>query len=228
MRRAAGFTLLEMLLAISLMLMLAGLAYGTLRIGVRGWEAADDHAERGDALHVAWPFLHQTLEDARLYSGRDATHPSFIGTEQDLRWVSQLPAHFAQGGPRVLQLSVEQDHAHDRRQLVLRNYSLDAESDAATASGTERDDTRQRAVLVDDLATLKIAYYGVPQSETRGAPLWQDSWQQRDVLPLLVRVDITPQDAEPWPSLYAHPYLAASPSSEQLDTDQPPDGERNE
>ena len=83
--RIRGFTLLEMLLAISLLTLLAGLAYGTLRIGVRGWEAADAQADREDALRVGWPFLHQTLEGAR---------PDLDPTSNTIRFDGdELPIH---------------------------------------------------------------------------------------------------------------------------------------
>jgi general secretion pathway protein J len=216
MRHSRGFTLLEMLLAIVLLLVLAGLAYGTLRIGMRGWEAADAHADQGDALRVAWPFLHTTLENAHPFAGHNLNLQSFAGSGREIRWISALPAHFAAAGLRLLVLRIEQDPDHQREQLVLRNFSIDvASEDSDIAADTTAAADQQRAVLVDDLAGLSIAYYGI--AEGARTPSWQDSWAQRNTLPQLIRIDIEPSDAAPWPSLYAHPYLAGElPDSEQL------------
>jgi len=212
-RRQGGFTLLEMLLAISLLVLLAGLAYGTLRIGVRGWETADAQADREDALRVGWPFLHQTLEGARIDLDPVSNSLRFDGDSQRLSWVGELPAHFATGGPRALTLSIEQDPQLDRRQLQLSSQLLNEEQ-----AGSEQP---QRAVLVDDLATLSISYYGLDADAASNR--WQPSWQQRRSLPQLVRIDIAPSDAPPWPSLYAHPYLATPTVVEPDTADQLPE-----
>jgi general secretion pathway protein J len=204
-----GFTLLEMLLAISLLVLLAGLAYGTLRIGVRGWETADAQADREDALRVGWPFLHQTLEDARVEVDPASNSLRFDGDSQQLSWVAELPAHFATGGPRTLTLRIVQDSQQARRQLQLSSRLLNAQS----AGGEEP----QQAVLVDDLASLNISYYGPNESGTANS--WQASWRQRNSLPQLLRIDIAPSDAPPWPSLFAHPYLATPMAIEPEEPD---------
>lgn len=201
--RNAGFTLLEMLLAISLMVLLAGLAYGTLRTGVRGWEASDLQADRQDALRVGWPFLHQTLESARPEHDPTSNTLRFDGDTVALSWVAELPAHFAAAGPRLLTLAAADDPRHDRRQLVLRSDPLAPDSTATD---------EQRAVLVDDLAAVEIRYFGTDED---GTPRWQSAWRQRRKLPQLVRVDIRPSDGPAWPSLYAHPYLAGPPPAAQ-------------
>lgn len=198
--RLRGFTLLEMLLAISLLVLLTGLAYGTLRIGVRGWEAADVQADHEDALRVGWPFLHQALEAARPEQDTTRNSVRFQGDQQSVSWVGELPAHFATGGPRALTLSIIQDPQQDRRQLQLSSQSLNTE--------LASDETPQHAILVDDLATLEIHYYG-PDTDGR-ANTWQSSWQQRRQLPMLIRIDISPVGTSAWPSLYAHPYLATA------------------
>lgn len=196
--QAAGFTLLEMLLAISLLTLLAGLAYGTLRIGVRGWEAADVQADQGDALRVAWPFLHQTLEAARPLVAPERNRQRFDGERERLHWITELPVHFASDGPRALTLAVEDGAQPGRRQLVLISQAVD--------DTRQTDQDGQRAVLVDDIEQLGIAYYGPPADG--GAAAWQQSWQERTTLPYLVRLDITPRDGARWPQLVAHPYLA--------------------
>lgn len=204
MTRQRGFTLLEMLLAISLLVLLAGLAYGTLRLGVRGWESAGAQVDRGDAMRVGWPFLHQSLEAALPLLDPRTRKVRFDGDQGQLSWVGELPAHFAGVGPRQLSLQLEDDPNGDGRQLILRSRPLDDDTDDA--------DT-QRAVLVDQLAQLSIQYYGAGD----GGHGWHDQWHAQRTLPQLVRIDIQPSDQPAWPSLIAHPYLAATSAPDQQD-----------
>lgn len=201
-RVAAGFTLLEMLLAISLLTLLVALAYGTLRLGIRGWEAASNEADQGDALRVSWPFLHQSLEAAQAEPDPLGRSIRFDGTAKALTWVGELPAHFSSGGPQLLTLSVQRDEKNERRrQLVLSSQALDIPAGTAI--------TPQKAILVDDLAGLAIDYYGASGT---GNPSWRSAWQTQRVLPQLIRVRVTPRHKMAWPLLMAHPYLAVPPS----------------
>lgn len=198
-RRQAGFTLLEMLLAVSLLVLLTALAYATLRTGARGWEAANAQADREDALRVGWPFLHQALEAARPERIPGDTAVRFSGDAVQLSWVAELPAHFATGGPRLLTLAAGASDDGPRR-LLLVSRALDE-----TVAAAEQP---QQAVLVDELDDVDISYYG---ADDDGAPTWQASWLDRQSLPQLVRVQVQPADGPAWPALIAHPYLAGAP-----------------
>lgn len=200
-RRQRGFTLLEMLLAIGLLVLLAGLAYGTLRIGVRGWEASDSHAQSNDELRVGWPFLHQTLEDAQPLADEEG-EALFSGTGDSLQWAAELPAHLASGGAQRLRLRIDDPAGRQWPRLRLSYSDLLQPDDDVAGSD------RRSATLVEQLAGLQIRYFGAPPQG--GDLTWQDDWQARNALPQLVRIDVTPANAEPWPSLFAHPRLAAA------------------
>jgi prepilin-type N-terminal cleavage/methylation domain-containing protein len=51
--RSAGFTLLELLLAIGLSLLLSLLAYGGLQLGIRSWEAVDRQLQQGEQRYLS-------------------------------------------------------------------------------------------------------------------------------------------------------------------------------
>lgn len=213
--RQAGFTLLEMLIAIGLLTLLAGLAYGTLRMGVRGWEAADRQADQGDALRVGWPYLHQTLESAWPMPDASGKQLRFTGTRQEIQWISQLPSHLASSGPRLLRLFTDRDPRSGENQLRLSHHDIDATDLTA--------EDNQQAVLVERLDHITVQYFGPPAAGRES--FWQGNWQQRNQLPELVRIDIQPKDAAPWPSLYAQLRLAQTVGHHQAGV--PPTKVRN-
>ena len=53
---------------------------------------------------------------------------------------------------------------------------------------------------------LKIAYYGVNTgAAVDEAPTWRDTWDDRQVLPQLIRVDVIPEKGSAWPTLVIAP-----------------------
>lgn len=192
MNRARGFTLLEMLLAVSLLVLLAALAYGTLRLGVRGWESAGEHTDQDDALRVAWPFLHEAISGA-ITQRTPRGELRFDGQSQALTWIALLPSQFAHGPQELtLQLDSASQNPHPRLLLQARPP---AEPDAPA----------QQAVLVDAVADLDIRFQAADGQ-------WLDTWQAQRQLPQLVRVDVTPVGRAPWPPLIAHPFMAGVPT----------------
>jgi hypothetical protein len=63
-----------------------------------------------------------------------------------------------------------------------------------------------RSVLADDIKELKIAYYGVNTgASVDEAPTWRDKWDDPQNLPQLIRVDVTPEKGNAWPTLVIAP-----------------------
>jgi general secretion pathway protein J len=64
----------------------------------------------------------------------------------------------------------------------------------------------EHSVLADDIKELKFGYYGI--SNTAGideAPTWRDQWDDPQLLPQLIRVDVTPAKGPAWPTLVIAP-----------------------
>lgn len=213
-RRHQGFTLLEMLVAISVFGLLVSMVYGMLRLGSRGWEAGDERIDQTDTMRIGWTFLQRALNNARdtKNQNEDEKGVHFFGTDKELEFVADMPAYLGTGGLHVVSLSImdavlDKDQEGPEQKLVLQRVPL-LEYDTELS-----DDQIQRAVLVDQVDSLKIDYYGTPGdggvSRKDDAPEWHDEWKEASTLPVLVRIAVHPYGRDPWPILVAHPQLGS-------------------
>lgn len=87
-----GFTLLELILAITIMGTIILIALGALRMGQRSWEKGDAVAENNQRLRIAAERIRQQLSEATVYigPGEDAAVIGFAGQADEIRFASRL------------------------------------------------------------------------------------------------------------------------------------------
>jgi general secretion pathway protein J len=198
--RQRGFTLLELLVAITLLGVLMAALFGALYLGARVWETGEARLDASARVQVVQDFLRQQLGQTVPLTeiGQDpraAPAMLFVGESNGLRFVSLLPAHLG-GGANLMELALQPSPAGDGLEdLVLRMRPLDlAEEEEAASELEER-------VLVEAVARLEIAYFGAERPEA--APIWWQEWQGQRSLPALVRMRLGfPEgDRRRWPEL---------------------------
>jgi general secretion pathway protein J len=202
--REAGFTLLELLIAMTLFGLLMTMLFGGLRFGARAWEAGEERADALAQTGVVHGFLRRQLSQTYpLVWPEEAENPqrviAFVGGPDTLQFIAPLPAHLAVGGFYLLALDVADDA--DGRHLVL-TWQLHR-------AGMERfafDGTAQQTVLLDGVADVAFAYYGV--AEEGQDPRWQERWEEAARLPALVSVRVAFEDeGRSWPELVVRPRI---------------------
>jgi general secretion pathway protein J len=221
-QRQSGFTLLEMLVAVTVLSVLAVLVYGMLRIGMRSWEAGSERIASSDLTRIGWHYVHASLAAAASPPSRLPDDPGihFIGSPDSLEFVSELPAWLGGGGLHALRLSLADspDGRDGRLELEARPMIAYDDPDLDPAE-------LPRAVLADDVGRLAFAYFGV--DARGGGPAWLDTWSGRESLPLLVRMEVELADGSAWPVLVAHPrlgldrQLAAAEGDDLQDPEEP-------
>lgn len=203
MKRSRGFTLVEMLVSLSVASLLIGLVYGTVRIGQRSAAAIDLRVEDAEVMRIGWEFLQDAVRRARpmLDPNVEDDPTGFDGEPDRLSFVADMPAYVGLGGLMRIGLTPESTPEGDR--LVVTRERFDVTGEAPEPGP----DSVQRAVLVDRLESLTLAYFGQrPEDELAG---WHDAWQELPVIPNLVRIEIVPEDGTAWPVLIASPSTGA-------------------
>lgn len=192
-----GFTLVELLVSMTLLGLVLMVLFGGLRFGTTVWQAGEAQAERMAEMQAIQAFLHRQVSRAQpvrraVQAGRREIQ--FEGEASSLRFVSIMPAHLGTAGYYLI--DIRERRVGDRTQLVMRRRLYQPGTGEAEIMGEARE-----RVLLDDIADLEISYFG---AERRNDPaVWHRRWLNSAVLPALVRIEVAFKDGDRrlWPEL---------------------------
>lgn len=182
-RRAPdGFTLLEMLTALSLLSMMIATLAGGLRLGTRAWESGRASASLDEAETAARAVASE-IERAFPALVRRPNGPplmAFDGRSDSCRFVALSEGDAQWGGLVTTEIGGEGEGA---RRTLNAWTGVYREEDFAS----DRDAMRETRVL-DNLAYVRLSYFGA--AEQSQLPQWRDEWRGAVLLPQIVTVHI--------------------------------------
>src|SRR5579871_2364592 len=106
-----GFTLVELLVALTLFSLLSLALFGSVRAGTQAWAGVTAHADRNDNSIHAHDLLRHMIEDAYpLFLSDDPTHGhvDFDGSSSSLSFLTNAPIALRSAGRSRVALSVQQ------------------------------------------------------------------------------------------------------------------------
>lgn len=204
--RAAGFTLLEVLVAMTVLGVLTGLLTSGLGFGVRVWEHERSELDDWSDLQTVQGIIRRVLSQAWPLNvpGPNGTQTGgFLGTATAIRFLGPSPAQSLPGGIYKYTLISRPDPDGLRLILTWQRQAPEPRRPARSgaAPAVEEGPAPKEVVLAEHLATAVFSYFGAAEEGTR--PSWKDQWDDATKLPQLVRVHITylPGDRRRWPEL---------------------------
>jgi general secretion pathway protein J len=197
-RHPMGFTLVELLIALTLLGFLTMLMLAGFEVSVDAWRRVEARGTAGRDGQSAQAILRDRLSQAYpavLTDESGAHRIDFAGGADRIEFLAPLPER---EGARVF---VRYRLYRDGATLRLAWSMTGLEDPAAPPQG----DT----IVLDDLRAFEIAYFGV--DDPAAPPHWQNSWIGRTGLPPLIRLHVVRASGETarWPDLEVAPLVNA-------------------
>jgi len=211
---APGFSLVELLLAMTLMSMLLALAYGGLRAATRAADKGQAILADSGRIRMAHQFVRKQLNQMAplvFAESEDQQERSvFEGAAKKIRYVAPMPGYLGFGGPQVQELAIVS--GEEGEALVLSHALL---------QGFEEQNLylRDPIVLLKKIEFAEFSFLG--RDETGELSGWTNQWELVGMLPDAVSLEIefTEDVYIHWPLLTAS--VRVDPSAlDDLSTDQ--------
>lgn len=193
MRGESGFTLVEILVVITLLSVIMLALGAAMRTIAQTEERVDDRLQRSDQMRVATGFLESVL--GRVSARRSASASPgaastflFSGTPDAVAWIGVMPARYGAGGRNYFRLASERQGG--KTNLVLRFAPWNG---AGAFPDWPSADSR---ALVKEVTSLGIEY----AQEDGPIQLWRTEWPFADRLPSRIRLSIR-TGALTWPPI---------------------------
>jgi general secretion pathway protein J len=182
-KRQAGFTLLEILLALVLLAFVMLGAWGAIRGATRVTHAADAVMARSESVRTVQQFLRRYISVAEpqpYVQNADAQARMFLGQATSMQYVAPLPMQSGHAGLYLQIVSLQKDGSDMTLQLEYQPYAGDKPTTGKPVTH----------VLLTDLHAGKFQYLAAAGFGKPAA--WRDDWQTSNGLPLAVRIHLDP------------------------------------
>jgi general secretion pathway protein J len=182
-----GFTLIEVLIAMTLFTIMMVLAFNAFSLGNKSWGSMGSRSQRMHQIDIVYRFINQNLSTVGGVSVDDLSPDSaqFSGTEDGFTFIGQLK------------------HNPDRKGWHEFTLAFNANVGALTVSLRPfypringHDLPSETVILVDDITDFTVHYAAGADSETQS--IWRDQWQIQ-LLPKGVKLQLASKDGRYWP-----------------------------
>jgi general secretion pathway protein J len=237
LRYATGFTLIEVMIAMTLLSIMVVLLFGSLRICAQSWEQGENKIAEVNEVAVVYNFFQRHLssaiplwndfKDAGSQPGASASiaagtggQPgigadteqgdkifSFQGKKQSLQFASVFPASAGRTGTQLFSIQPQQQDGEQVIKVTLTPFFPVAEGEEWR---------QEEAVLLRHVSGFELSYFG---PDDAGENSWQEEWLEREVQPQLVKIGIDTENGVFWPEMIIALKVASAVGGEEMDTD---------
>jgi len=195
-KRVHGFTLLELLVVMSILALIMTASFGAVRLGSKSFAAGITRADRTEQVRATADFLRrQFAQLAPIVHQVDAQAViSFRGDQEAIRFIGPAPQREENAGLYIYKLTT--DGRYNQQSLMLAYMPYDPGDEAI--SGMQ--DALQMT-LVEQLSEARFEFYGTNYADE--TPAWYNAWDSaQQVFPQMVRIHLAPaQGGANWPPM---------------------------
>nr|CAA6828840.1 MAG: Type IV pilin N-term methylation site GFxxxE [uncultured Thiotrichaceae bacterium] len=189
-----GFTLLEMLIAFSMMSLLFLALFSSFNTIARGWDAADKKMLKTEDMRLISEFLRSQLSQAMVVrvQGDDGSVYAFEGEDYFVRYAAPLQPLQNSGGVYLIELAVGVDAGGKKLEMRYAPYRPDLSWDDALSEV-------EPVLVYGGLSSVRFEYFAADNVDDE--PGWEYEWMDKPVYPLLLKVILEDKDQRVWPEL---------------------------
>ncbi len=197
--RQAGFTLVEVVIAMTILSIILAIILGGIRVATHAWWAGISRVEDASSMVVVHGLLRRLISRAYplVWGEDDTARTAFEGDEKGFRFAVFMPPYPDKPGLHLIEFSAT---PNDGRLMMARTpYEPEMTEFAATES-------TKRSVLLEGPFHVGFSYFGSP---SRGEPpAWHEAWRDQTSPPQLVRLSVVDTNNRlQWPELVVAPRL---------------------
>ncbi|MEQ1528053.1 MAG: prepilin-type N-terminal cleavage/methylation domain-containing protein [Methylococcales bacterium] len=211
-KTAPGFTLIEVLIAMTLLSVMVVLLFASLRICGQSWEQGEDKIAEVNDVAAVYNFFQQHLAAAKPvindFAEENVGSFAFQGEAQSLSFVSALPASVGRDGLQQFSLQFLQKDNDQYIKVVLTPFFPVAEGEQ-----WRKDD----AILIKHVSNFELSYFGSEDGISEGA--WMSEWLDKEVQPQLVKIKIDLDNGSYWPEMVIKLNVSGVYSNEDFETE---------
>jgi len=183
-RGARGFTLIETVISLVLLSFIAIIGYQGLAFGVKHWRIGHDQMRHHYDFHQAIGWMRDKLGTASKVRSRVGKGRFYLfdGTPQSVEFVARFDRTRRSG------LYVSKVYFDANANAMYVSYYLHHPD----VTRNPENIVPERVVLLADVETVRISYYGTRRGSRKTA--WHENWREQTSLPKLIKLEIESVD----------------------------------
>ena len=168
-RRSAGFTLVELLVAIMILTLFMTASMGAVRVASKSWAAGQERTDATEQMRAVAGFLRRQFAQlpALTVGEGNKERLAFVGAGEGVMFVTSAPQYSQ--GPGLVTYVLRGEIVDGENLLTLRYAAFDPGNDEFVLP-----ERNERIVLAENLDTIEFRYYGAPKE--KDVIEWLDAW----------------------------------------------------
>jgi len=189
-----GFTLLEVLIGMSIMSVMMLLLFASLRICVQNWNAGEKKIAQISQAATVQTFLYNKLQMALPLDigSADEKQFSFSGDATQLQFVAAMPASAARLGLQIFKLSLLPGKNKQGKKLMVDIKPFFRQNDDTSWK-------EEQVIILKNIQNFHFSYFGAENTQSEAS--WQKEWIDKTAFPDLISIDIELSNNELWPQI---------------------------
>ncbi|MFT4585035.1 MAG: general secretion pathway protein J [Gammaproteobacteria bacterium] len=188
-----GFTLVEVLIALTLTAVLVGLLFEALHTYAIANSVGYAHVQAHETASSLRAFMRKQLREIVPLSINTSAGQElfFRGEAHTVSYSGRIPSHRAPGG--LYRLSFVIEGSSPDQSLTFRYARIPDPEALAQEDIFDFSDAAEK-VMVESATSMSFEYFGVEEDDADAQ--WLDNWQRHDQIPEMVRIRIQARDSE--------------------------------